>query len=175
MTRWIAAYDEVTADTGRATRITPITFPSATIGSATYRSEAPIVALVLRSRPTPPAKAASTSGRLPWFSTRGRSSTGTSESPSTRPSAAITVIRESVGREPRTVKAWKSSGEACRVTSVRASSCRSRPMLARRASSVSTANASSARLRYRPATTMVTATKPTSVNVSLRAMLRRRK
>src|SRR5205814_1649263 len=80
---------------------------------------------VRRSRRRPPAGAARTSGREPWFSTRGRSSTATSESPSTRPSAAITVMREPVGREPRDAKARTSAGEAPRETSARASSCMS--------------------------------------------------
>jgi len=35
ITRWITANEDVTADTGRATRMTPITLPSRTIGSAT--------------------------------------------------------------------------------------------------------------------------------------------
>ena len=106
-----------------------------------------MVALDLRSRPTRPAKAARTSGRPAWFSMRGRSSGATSESPSTRPSAEITVTRAPVGRADWRTNARSSAGDAPRATSARVASCRSRALLARRASSISTANASRARVR----------------------------
>src|SRR5262245_60922606 len=96
-----------------------------------------------------------------------------SESPSTTPSGAITVTREPVGMAARRVKRARASGLAWRTRSARVSSCSSRPAVARRASSASTANWSRAWRRYTPATSVVTATKPTRVSVSFTAMRRR--
>jgi hypothetical protein len=56
----------------------------------------PTVALCRRDSPQSPSCADMISGRWRWFSTRERSASETIESPSTAPSAPMTVTRASI-------------------------------------------------------------------------------
>ena len=60
----------------RERRATPTTVSPDRIGTATYSSSAPTVALRRSDRATRPASASWTSGRLAWFSSRGELGAG---------------------------------------------------------------------------------------------------
>ena len=93
----ILCSDSSTAAVGSAVRTT--TRPSGvSTGKARYNMPVPTVELNRTDRPGLPCRAAATSGRPAWFSII---SAGASESTSTSPDAAITVMR----RSPASVKA----------------------------------------------------------------------